>query len=119
MDVLVVEDERLIAFMISRLLADLGHRVVGCFPSGESALEFLAGAHPDFVLMDIKLEGVLDGIETAERIDELWHIPLAFASAYVDEATRARAKAAHPVAIIKKPLRKEDLKAALAGAGTA
>lgn len=119
MDVLVVEDERLIAFMISRLLADLGHRVVGCFPSGESALEFLAGAHPDFVIMDIKLEGSLDGIETAECIDKLWRIPLAFASAYVDDETRVRAKAVHPVAIIKKPLKKEDLKAAMAGAGRA
>lgn len=114
MEILVVEDERLIAFMISRYLTDLGHHVVACVPSGESALEFLRNNQVDFIFLDIRLEGKLDGIETAELIRETSPVPVAFSSAYVDETTRRRAEAVRPVTIIKKPLKREDLALALA-----
>jgi CheY-like chemotaxis protein len=113
MDVLLVEDERLISFMISRILVDLGHTVTACVASAEKALLFLEGSRPDFILLDIRLEGKMDGIEAGLIIKEKWGIPFAFASAYTDEETKARAAQACPIASLTKPLRSEQLRGLL------
>ncbi len=109
MKVLVVGDERLISLVLARMIASLGHDVIACLPSAEVALNFLDGNRPDFVLLDIRLEGAMDGIEAAAIIRERWRIPLAFASAYMDSDTRHRAAAAEPVAMLGKPVREADL----------
>ena len=114
MDVLIVEDERLISLLLSSMLKELGHRVIACVPSGEAALELLKTADPDFILFDIRLEGKLDGIETASRVNSEHPIPFAFASAYADAETRARAESTHPLEFLRKPVRKEEIRALLA-----
>ena len=113
MDVLIVEDERLISLLLSSMVNEFGHRVIACLPSGESALDFLKNATPDLILMDIRLEGELDGIETAACIEGERTIPLAFASAYMDAETRVRAETTRPLAVLRKPVRKEDIGALL------
>lgn len=110
MNVMVVEDERLILMMLSRLITDLGHTVVAGLSSAEAALEFLEKQSVDFVLLDIRLEGSLDGIDAGTVIHDKWRIPFAYATAYTDKGTQDRAKATEPVAVLCKPLRREDLK---------
>ncbi len=111
--VLVVEDERIISMALTSLLRGLGHRVAACVASGEAALAALAaqeGQRPDLVLLDIHLEGKLDGIATAQAIRERKGPPVAFTSAYTDAETRQRAQALEPLAFLPKPVGPQDIK---------
>jgi len=108
--VLVVEDERIISMALTAMLRGLGHRVAGCVASGEAALDVLERLKPDLVLLDIHLEGELDGIATALAIRERKGPPVAFTSAYTDAATRQRALALDPLAFLAKPLAPHDIK---------
>jgi len=104
MDVLIVEDERLISLATSKMLEHLGHRVLARLPSAEEALARLETIRPDFVLMDIHLEGRMDGIAAGDIIRERWHIPVVYTTAYTDPDTRRRADATKPLAFLAKPL---------------
>lgn len=118
---LLVEDERIIALGMEAIIRRLGHSVTASVPSGEAALAALKDQRPDLVLMDIHLEGDLDGIETARRIREQGGPPVAFASAYTDADTRARAMALEPLAFLPKPVGMGELvglASRLAPAGT-
>ena len=110
MKVLLVEDERLISYVIAKIITSLGHTVMACVPSAEAALAELEMTRPDFIILDIRLEGEMDGIQAGLLIKEKWGIPLAFASAYADEGTRKRAGEASPVAFLVKPIRRDDLR---------
>lgn len=107
---LVVEDERIISLALGMHIRNLGHRVGASVASGEDALAALPSVLPDLVLMDIQLEGALDGIETARRINEQGGPPVAFATAYTDPETRLRARAARPLAFLIKPVGPVEIK---------
>ncbi|MDO9084363.1 MAG: response regulator [Humidesulfovibrio sp.] len=109
--ILIVEDERIIALAMEMLIRKLGHRAFASVPSGEAALAALARARPDLVLMDINLEGELDGIETARRIRRQGGPPLAYTTAYTDSETRARALSTKPLAFLPKPVSPADIRA--------
>lgn len=108
--ILLVEDERIIALSLEVLIRKLGHRVGATVVSGEAALAALESVRPDLVLMDIHLEGALDGIETARRMRELGGPPLAYATAYTDPETRARAQSTDPLGFLSKPVSPEDIR---------
>ena len=105
MDVLIVEDERIISLAASKMVESLGHRVLGRIPSAEEALERLEILRPDIVLMDIHLQGQMDGIEAADMIRKRWKIPLVYTSAFTDADTRRRADATEPLAFLAKPVK--------------
>lgn len=107
--VLVVEDERIISMALTSLLRGLGHQVTACVASGEAALVALEGLRPDLVLLDIHLEGELDGIATAQAIRERKGPPVAFTSAYTDAETRQRAQVLEPLAFLSKPVCTHDI----------
>ncbi|MBU1229978.1 MAG: response regulator [Proteobacteria bacterium] len=98
LNILLVEDERVISLAMELLIRKLGHRVGASVSSGEEALAVLDSVRPDLVLMDIHLQGELDGIETARQIRGLGGPPLAFVTAYTDPETQARALATDPLA---------------------
>ena len=100
--VLVVEDEGLIALDIAGRLEALGHEVVATVGTAEEAVEKAAEA--DVVLMDIRLDGRMDGVEAAAQIRERFHLPVIFLTAHADRATLDRAKLAGPFGYIVKPL---------------
>lgn len=103
-DVLIVEDERIISIMLSRMVERLGHRVCACVPSTLAAMDCLSRMRPDIVFIDIQLEGEPDGIAIGTYLDEEMKVPFVYASAYTDEETRLRAMATSPLAFISKPL---------------
>ena len=113
--VMIVEDEVIAAMAAERMLKKLGYDVCGNVSSGEDALEVMDSDCPDFVLMDIRLDGKLDGIETSLKMREIRKIPVIFVTAYSDETTRQRAQAAQPLAFINKPLDMGLLRNALGG----
>lgn len=108
--VLVVEDERIISLALTSMLRSMGHRVSACVASGEEALASIERLMPDLVLLDIHLEGRLDGIATAQVIRERKGPPVAFTTAYTDAATRERALALGPLAFLPKPVAANDIK---------
>jgi len=104
MNVAIVEDELLISMVTLKMVESLGHHVTDRYASAEEALDAFDSARPDLVLMDIHLQGKMDGIEAAAEIERRWQIPCAFTSAYSDGETRLRADKARPVAFLPKPI---------------
>jgi two-component system, LuxR family, sensor kinase FixL len=107
--ILVVEDEKVVAIDISRTLKSLGYEVCDSVASGEEALNTLLSVTPDLILLDVRLSGKLDGIETAERIRKDYQIPYIFLSTFSDENTLSRAKRTEPYGYITKSSHKNDL----------
>ncbi|MGE5411628.1 MAG: response regulator, partial [Clostridiales bacterium] len=112
-NILVVEDEKIVAIDIKRRLTSLGYNVIAAVSSGEKAIEVAAVHFPDLILMDIMLEGKLDGIETAQQIKDKYAIPVIFLTAYTDEKTIQRAKTAEPFGYILKPFEIRDLRSTI------
>jgi two-component system cell cycle sensor histidine kinase/response regulator CckA len=100
--VLIAEDEGLIAMDIAAHLEALGHTVVGTVSTAAEAIEQAPNAQ--VVLMDIRLDGPVDGIEAASKIRERYRLPVVFLTAQADPSTLERAKLAAPFGYILKPL---------------
>lgn len=111
--ILIVEDEQIVAIDIQSNLERLGYRVVGTAASGEEACRMAAGFEPDLVLMDVRIDGPIDGIETAQRIRQVRDVPVLFLTAYSDAETLKRAKQTEPYGYIVKPFAEHDLRAAI------
>ncbi len=107
--ILIVEDEKLTAESMRRILHLLDYEVVGTAASGEQALALVTNTRPDLTLMDILLAGKLDGIETAARLRETFHTPVVYLTAHTDEAVLARARETRPYGYIIKPVRHLEL----------
>ncbi len=112
--IMIVEDDMIIAADISMQLMQLGYEVTGILPRGEDALRQLESTRPDIVLMDVNLKGNMDGIETAQHIYDRYRLPLIYLTANADDATFNRAKETKPVAFISKPFKRSDLERTLA-----
>lgn len=107
--VLIVEDESIIALDIQTSLQKAGYQVVSIATNAEEALSDTAVLQPDLVLMDIRLRGEMDGVETAEQIRETWQLPVIFLTAHADENTLTRAKKTQPFGYILKPFEDREL----------
>mgnify|MGYP000288205694 FL=1 len=107
--IFIVEDEAIVAESLNDQLEALGYIVTGYAPSGEEALRNIKNNLPDLVLMDIMLEGEMDGVETAQQIKELYGIPVIFLSAYSDSETLGRAKLTEPFGYLIKPYKEREL----------
>ncbi|ERT08847.1 his Kinase A domain protein [Lyngbya aestuarii BL J] len=111
--VLIVEDELLIAKGLARKLQKLGYTVVGIVSFGDKALEQVRETQPDLVLMDIVIKGEMDGIETAEKINECFNIPVIYVTAYADDSTLERAEQTGSYGYILKPYKDRELHATI------
>jgi len=101
--ILVVEDERIVARDLQRRLHRLGYTVCAIAGSGPEAIEQAAQTQPDLVLMDIVLDGPMDGIEAAAQIRARADIPIIYLTAHADDGTLQRAKATEPFGYLLKP----------------
>jgi len=106
--ILIVEDEALIAEDIRRRLVQAGHTVCGIAGNGEEALGLATRLRPRLVLMDIHLNGDMDGIETASRIRRKVRVPLVYLTAHADDETLRRAGDSEPVAYVVKPFSQDQ-----------
>ena len=109
-NIMVVEDEVIIAKEIKIKLENVGYSVTSIVNSGERAIESSDQDRPDLILMDINLKGKMDGIEAAEIIHSRFGIPIIFLTAYADEDKLERAKITMPFGYILKPFTDSDLK---------
>ena len=107
--ILIVEDERITALDIKYRLEDSGYVVTGIASSGKAAIESAEETKPDLVLMDIMIEGDMDGAQAALHVHDWFRIPVIFLTAYADEDTIRKAKNAEPFGYILKPFEDKDL----------
>lgn len=111
--IIIVEDTVLVRLHLMSMVKDMGHEVVGNFSSGEDVINFLdehIDNECDLILMDIVLEGELDGIETARIINEDHNIPIIYMSALSDMETLARADATNSFKYIVKPFKEDEVR---------
>ena len=108
--IMIVEDEWTVADDIKMFLERLGYTVTSISSSGDEAIQNAEKDKPDLVLMDIVLEGEMDGIEAANEIRTRFNIPIVYLTAYADDKILERAKITEPSGYIVKPFVNEDLK---------
>ena len=111
--IVIVEDEAIVALDIQRHLERNGYVVKGVFPSGEELLEQVERLKPDLVLMDIRLQGSLDGVETSALLNDRWAVPVILLTAYADDTTLARAKITQPFGYLLKPFDELELRTSI------
>lgn len=108
--ILIVEDDRVVARDLQQQLSRIGHIVVGITARGEDVVSLVLEGRPDLVLMDIRLDGQIDGIDAAQQIHERFGLPVIFLTAYADEPTVARARVTEPFGYLLKPFEDSQLR---------
>jgi PAS domain S-box-containing protein len=111
--IMVVEDEGIVAWHLAQRLQGMGHSVPVVVASGAEAIDHAAAIQPDLVLMDIHLQGDMDGIEAAAQIRAQENIPIIFLTAFADEPTFQRAKITEPFGYVLKPFEERELQIAI------
>lgn len=108
--IFVVEDEFLVVRDLKNQLTSLGYEVVGSTPLAEEAITLTKALKPDLILMDIRLQGAMDGITAAENIRKSCKLPVVYLTANADDATLKRALVTEPFGYILKPFEERELK---------
>jgi CheY-like chemotaxis protein len=107
--ILIAEDDPIIGRELQCRLETLGYEVAGITHTAEQAVALAESLRPDLVLMDIQLEGEMDGIQAAEQIRK-FRVPLVYVSGYCDGPVLQRAQLTEPYGYILKPYRTADLR---------
>jgi PAS domain S-box-containing protein len=109
-NILIVEDEAVVSMHIASWLEAMGYGVAGRAATAEKALLLAEEKRPDLVLMDIRIKGAIDGIETARQMRERFRVPVVFLTAFADDAMLERAKLVQPFGYLLKPFEDRELK---------
>ncbi|MGY8653034.1 MAG: response regulator [Verrucomicrobiia bacterium] len=108
--ILITEDEGIVAADIEDRLRSLGYQVTATCSSGAEALKKVEETKPDLVMMDIMIQGDMDGIETGAIIRSKFKLPVIYLTAYSDDATFERAKITEPFGYLIKPFEEKELR---------
>jgi signal transduction histidine kinase len=111
--ILVVEDESTVAFNLQQRLEQLGYDVPAIAVSGQESLELVDETRPDLVLMDIHIQGDMDGIDVASRLRETHAVPVIYLTAYSEDSTLERARQTSPYGYLLKPFSERELHATI------
>jgi two-component system, response regulator PdtaR len=107
--ILIVEDDSMLCTVFEMFIDELGYQHCGTVASGEAALKHIDSNKPDLILMDIHLEGEIDGIETAKIVLEKYNIPIIYISGDNDVNTVKRAVLRNTFGFMTKPVYKNGL----------
>lgn len=111
--VMIVEDEDIVALDIKKILKNLGYDIAAVASTGKDAIKAAMESRPDLILMDIKLKGGMDGVETATRLRNIIDTPTIYITAYSDDDTLKRAKITEPFGYLLKPFESRELYTAI------
>ncbi len=111
--ILIVEDENIIAEDIRNTLVKFNYKVPAIVSSGEKAIQKAEELNPDLILMDIMIEGNMNGIEAAKLIQSEFRIPIVFLTAYADEKILEQAAESSPFGYLIKPFEDRELRATI------
>jgi CheY-like chemotaxis protein len=107
--ILIVEDDMIISLVVENMVKELGHTVVGKVVSGEEAIKIAQEEEPDILLMDIRLKGEMDGIDTVAKIKESINPKVIYLTGNSDRLNFDRAKDTDFTDLIVKPFTIGDL----------
>lgn len=110
---LIVEDERSIAYDLQKRISEFGYTVVGIVSTGEEAVEKVIATSPDLVLMDVQLKGKMDGIDLATMLRSQLGVAVVYISEFADNETLKRASKTEPMGFILKPIEERTLRTTL------
>ncbi len=113
--VLIVEDDYLQSYVLKAQLQGMGYEVTGSTNTGEEAVRLAIETKPDIILMDITLDGDMDGIEAAKKIEQLIDTYLIYITGNTDDLHRTRALDTNYTHYLEKPISKSILNGALSG----
>jgi CheY-like chemotaxis protein len=108
--ILIVEDEAIIAADLQKQLQWLGYRIDGCARSGEEAVRLARQMSPHLVLMDIRLAGLMNGLEAARQIYEELAIPIVYTTAFANLLMQNPYEMQPPHLCVAKPFLIQDLR---------
>jgi signal transduction histidine kinase len=111
--ILVVEDESIVAFNLQQRLSMLGYDVPAIAVSGQESIDLVSQMQPDLVLMDIHIQGDMDGIEVAAKLRETHAVPVIYLTAYSEDSTLDRARKTQPYGYLLKPFSERELHATI------
>ncbi|MBZ2164619.1 response regulator [Methanobacterium sp. VT] len=111
--ILIVEDEIIIAIDLKQRLESLGHDILDTALNGNDAIKKTRETNPDLVLMDIQLNGPIDGIEAAQQIQKLFKIPFIYLTGSHDNKIWERAQQTEPAGYITKPFDETEIQNAI------
>lgn len=111
--ILIVENDLLLAMINKRYCEMLGHEVVASVRDGAGAIAAVKIYNPDVILMDIKIDGDIDGIETMLLIRKFSDVDVIYFTGNSEPAVRAKAAETDMIAFYVKPISLEDLKSIL------
>lgn len=107
--ILIVEDESIVGLDIQKRLKRMGYEALEVLSTGQKAIEYVQRELPDLILMDIQIQGNIDGVETANQIRKRFDVPIVYLTAFSDETTMQRAKATEAFAYVLKPFKDREL----------
>ncbi|NOX90340.1 MAG: response regulator, partial [Calditrichaeota bacterium] len=107
--IFIVEDDALVVSHLQQILSNFNYQIAGIAASGAEALELINKTNPDLVLMDIRLRGSMNGLETAKEISEKHQIPIIFLTAYANTDYLSQAQIDEAYSYLLKPIRGVDL----------
>jgi two-component system, response regulator PdtaR len=110
MNILIVEDDPTLSGMIAEYVKEYGYNIVGVCNNGHDAIKTVFEYPVDLILMDVGIEGELDGIETASKIKDLFSVSLIYITGQCDDNLLKRASLTEPNAYLVKPFKQEDIK---------
>jgi two-component system, response regulator PdtaR len=116
--ILIIEDDLLIASQMEATLTEAGFEIIGVTGSGEEALNLAKRQPPTLAVIDIRLAGDRDGVDTAIELFRSHGVRCIFASAYSDQEARRRAKPAAPLGWLEKPYTMASLSAIVRAAAS-
>ena len=112
-NILIVEDEAIVALDLAQGLEKDGYEVAGIADNSAEAQELFSSHDIDIVLMDVNIIGDKDGIDTAAALLKQKQVPLIYLTAFTDAATLERAKHTHPSAYLAKPYHLTNVRIAI------
>ncbi|MAX81533.1 MAG: response regulator [Crocinitomicaceae bacterium] len=107
---MIVEDELIIAMINQRMMEDLGFEILSIATSGTEAIDIVKDNSPDLILMDIMIEGEIDGIQTMENIRSFSNVPVIYLTGNSDVRNKNRAERTSFIDFLVKPVSKNELK---------
>lgn len=113
MNILIVEDDRVLSLMLKKMVQRIGHSVSGSVTKGEDAVELAFSNNVDLILMDIMLEGEIDGIEAMKEIRQKSDVPVIYVTGNSDKITIERAKETNYIEYLVKPIVFKQLEGAI------
>ncbi|MDP3623175.1 MAG: response regulator [Methanobacteriaceae archaeon] len=109
MNILIAETESSTILDLKTILENLGHNVIAVASSGEEAIQYAEDLNPDLILINIKLNGPMGGVEAAHKIENLYNIPIIFLTVFIKNCLNKSLQLSEDAIVLSKPIKKENL----------